>query len=211
MNSLQSAASHCFAIKPACVDSAPDLSFGVTAGGTTFRDFYHRPGNPVFQKPEQLEHRFRNCRSHRAKCGKTEAAKLHWPGLVVWGACPKRSTPGTGPDRGRWLPRTECWGDALAFRVLISVQSEAGSAAFGVPVAAGAVGCESGCLCALAPHGAGDCLPRHDPQSIALFPLRPGVFARRIGVVAAGRLQRGPRAANAGQSRIWATFRLHTS
>jgi hypothetical protein len=41
-----------------------------------------------------------------------------------------------------------------------------------------------------------------DPQSIALFPLRPGVFARRIGVVTAGRLQSGPMAANAGKSRF---------
>jgi hypothetical protein len=45
-----------------------------------------------------------------------------------------------------------------------------------VPVAGGAVGCESGCLCALAPHGAGDCLPRHDPQSIALFSVASGWF-----------------------------------
>jgi len=32
--------------------------------------------------------------------------------------------------------------------------------------------------------------------------LRPDVFARRIGVVTAGRLQRGPKVANGGKSRI---------
>jgi hypothetical protein len=37
-------------------------------------------------------------------------------------------------------------------------------------------GCESSCLCALAPHGAGDCSPRHDPQSIALFSVASGCF-----------------------------------
>jgi hypothetical protein len=58
MKSLQSSASYRFAIKPACVDSATDLSFGVYRQWYNFRNFYHRPGNRVVQKPEQLEQRF---------------------------------------------------------------------------------------------------------------------------------------------------------
>jgi hypothetical protein len=74
-------------------------------------------------------------------------------------------------------PRTDGFGfSVFAFRVSFSVQSGGGSAAFGVPVAGGADGCEPGCLCALAPHGAGDCLPRHDPQSIAPFSVASGCF-----------------------------------
>lgn len=43
------------------------------------------------------------------------------------------------------------------------------------------MGCESGCLCALAPHGAGDCLPRYDPQSIAFFPIGQAQFGCVVG------------------------------
>jgi hypothetical protein len=47
---------------------------------------------------------------------------------------------------------------------------------------AGAVGCESGCPCALAPHGAGDCLPRHDPQANRSFPLASNTACLLVGV-----------------------------
>ena len=64
----------------------------------------------------------------------------------------------------------------LAFRVSFCVQSGAGLKTWMRGLAGGTVWCESGCLCALAPHGAGDCLPRHDPQSIALFCVASGCF-----------------------------------
>ena len=112
-----------------------------------------------------------------------------------------------GPGAGRNIgsPRCEPGLGVLvfAFRMLFSVQSETSAQLSTCQLQAEAVGCESGCLCALAPHGAGDCLPRVTaPQSIALFPLRAGVFARRIGTVAGDRVQSGPRVANAGKSRI---------
>jgi hypothetical protein len=64
----------------------------------------------------------------------------------------------------------------LAVSVVSSAESRAAAQLSTCQLQAGRPGCELGCLCALAPHGAGDCLPRHDPQSIALFFVASGWF-----------------------------------
>ena len=67
------------------------------------------------------------------------------------------------------VPRTGCFGFSVLLLGCRSLCSPGGeSAAFGVPVAGGAVGCELGCFCALAPRGAlAIACPITTPQTIA--------------------------------------------
>jgi len=94
--------------------------------------------------------------AHRAT-----APTLRWTGVGRLGradATARRAGPATLDTRSARLPAPpRCPG------------SRPESAAFCVAVAGGVVWCESGCLCALAPHGAGDCLPRKTTANQSLF------------------------------------------
>jgi hypothetical protein len=120
-------------------------------------------------------------RSQRAFCGKTLWAAVLLPAIFV-GSALKARCGDSRPSPPRLRPKS------LAAEPLVFLKHALERRT------ARAIAC-----------------PVTTPNQSLFFPLRQGVFARRIGVVTAGRLQCGPRAAKASKSRIWATLRLHTS
>ena len=103
-------------------------------------------------------------------------------GLVVWyGRLPKENAANVGWSYGVHSRELAFLVFLFAFRVSFSARLDAGVAAFGVPLAGGAEGASQVAFSALAPHGAGDCLPRNDPQSIAFFPIGRARFGCVLG------------------------------
>jgi hypothetical protein len=83
----------------------------------------------------------------------------------------KRRVPGWASVRSP-VPRKGDFGLSVLLLGCCSVCSRGRERSFRRASCSRGEGCESGCLCALAPHGAGDCLPRHDPQANRSFPPR---------------------------------------
>jgi hypothetical protein len=128
--------------------------------------------------------------------------KLNWPGAGCRGRVRTKARRALVKMWGVHCRESGLGVFLFAFRVSFWLQMGARAKTSTCGLQAWPSGASQVAFSALAPHGAGDCLPRHAPNQSLVFPLRPGGFARRIGVVDAGRLQRGPRMANAGKSRI---------
>jgi hypothetical protein len=96
--------------------------------------------------------------------------------LVVRGSCPKPNATAAGQNVWEFTAANRVLGFSFLHLECCSLCNWRRERSFRRASCRQRYGCESGCLCALAPHGASNCLPRHAPQSIALFSVASGWF-----------------------------------